>query len=49
MAHRIRYRELLDPLEQQGPLDFLDRFGYLDAARAGVGAVECGAAAPDAL
>ena len=33
----------------QRPLDLLDRLGDLDAARAGVGAVEGRAAAPDAL
>ena len=35
--------------EDQGALDLLDRLGDLDAARAGLGAVEGGAAAPHAL
>src|SRR5215203_2663311 len=35
--------------EQQGPLHFLDGLGDLDAPGAGVGAVEGGPAAPDAL
>ena len=36
-------------LEQDGPLDLLDRLGDLDVAGAGLGAVEDGAAAPDAV
>src|SRR3984957_4009100 len=35
--------------EHQRALDLLDRLGHLDAPRAGVGAVERGAAAPDAI
>src|SRR5271163_3729681 len=35
--------------EHQRTLDLLDRLGHLDAPRAGVGAVERGAAAPDAV
>ena len=35
--------------EHQRPLDLLNRLGHLDASRAGIGAVERGAAAPDAV
>src|SRR5690606_19558731 len=35
--------------EHQGALDLLDRLGHLDAARAGIGAVEGGAAPPDTV
>src|SRR5215207_7315582 len=37
----------LHPAEDQGALDLLDRLGDLDAARAGLGAIEGGPAAPD--
>src|SRR5512143_1408381 len=38
-----------DPAEDQSALDLLDRLGDLDAARAGLGAVEGRAAAPHAF
>ena len=39
----------LDAAEDERALDFLDRLGDLDAAWAGIGAVEGGAAAPHAF
>src|ERR671910_3761430 len=45
----VRAKRLAEPVEHDGPLHFLDGLGDLDAAGTGLGAVEGGPAAPDAL